>query len=152
MKDMFKNMETDESGQLAFEELKAGLHKLGSQLSEAEVLMVMNSVSSISLLSLKPRSGSGRVWVLARELETRLNLVFENLENWCRVLDGVGHASLVVCITSWGSYLCLEDSEMSPIVTLCRSFVQSCEAVGPGVECMVANMLCSSLSLSGSPL
>lgn len=43
---MFKNMDTDGSGTITYEELKAGLSKLGSKLTEAEVKQLMDAVSS----------------------------------------------------------------------------------------------------------
>ena len=37
LKEMLKNMDTDNSGTITFEELKSGFAKLGSKLSEVEV-------------------------------------------------------------------------------------------------------------------
>lgn len=52
LKEMFKSMDTDNSGTITFEELKAGLPKLGTKLSESEVRQYMEAVSSlIPLLS-----------------------------------------------------------------------------------------------------
>jgi calcium-dependent protein kinase len=53
LKDMFKSMDTNGSGSITFEELKAGLHKLGSQLSDQEVRLLMESVSSLPFLCFK---------------------------------------------------------------------------------------------------
>ena len=44
LKEMFKSMDTDNSGTITFEELKAGLPKLGSKLSESEVRQLMDAV------------------------------------------------------------------------------------------------------------
>jgi calcium-dependent protein kinase len=44
LKQMFMNMDTDNSGTITYEELKAGLAKLGSKLSEAEVKQLMDAV------------------------------------------------------------------------------------------------------------
>jgi len=44
LKEMFKSMDTDNSGTITFEELKAGLPKLGSKLSESEVRQLMEAV------------------------------------------------------------------------------------------------------------
>jgi calcium-dependent protein kinase len=44
LKQMFTNMDTDNSGTITYEELKAGLAKLGSKLSEAEVKQLMEAV------------------------------------------------------------------------------------------------------------
>jgi calcium-dependent protein kinase len=46
LKQMFMNMDTDNSGTITYEELKAGLAKLGSKLSEAEVKQLMEAVCS----------------------------------------------------------------------------------------------------------
>ncbi|KAL9329982.1 hypothetical protein ACSQ67_004985 [Phaseolus vulgaris] len=43
LKEMFKSMDTDNSGTITFEELKAGLPKLGSKLSESEVRQLMDA-------------------------------------------------------------------------------------------------------------
>jgi len=41
---MFTNMDTDNSGTITYEELKSGLARLGSKLSEAEVKQLMEAV------------------------------------------------------------------------------------------------------------
>lgn len=46
---MFANMDTDNSGTITYEELKSGLARLGSKLSEAEVKQLMEAVSMIHL-------------------------------------------------------------------------------------------------------
>ena len=43
---MFTNMDTDKSGTITFEELKTGLTRIGSRLTEAEVKQLMEAVSS----------------------------------------------------------------------------------------------------------
>lgn len=43
LKQLFKNMDTDRSGMITYDELKAGLHKLGSKLSESEVQQLMDA-------------------------------------------------------------------------------------------------------------
>ncbi|GAU19375.1 hypothetical protein TSUD_76190 [Trifolium subterraneum] len=43
LKEMFKSMDTDDSGTITFEELKAGLPKLGSKMSESEVRQLMEA-------------------------------------------------------------------------------------------------------------
>lgn len=43
LKEMFKSMDTDNSGTITFEELKAGLSKLGTKLSESEVRQLMEA-------------------------------------------------------------------------------------------------------------
>lgn len=44
LKQMFKNMDTDGSGTITFEELKIGLSRLGSQLAEGEVRQLLDAV------------------------------------------------------------------------------------------------------------
>jgi calcium-dependent protein kinase len=46
LKAMFANMDTDSSGTITYEELKTGLARIGSRLSEAEVKQLMEAVSS----------------------------------------------------------------------------------------------------------
>ncbi|PIM98764.1 Ca2+/calmodulin-dependent protein kinase, EF-Hand protein superfamily [Handroanthus impetiginosus] len=43
LKEMFKSMDTDNNGTITFEELKAGLPKLGTKLSESEVRQLMEA-------------------------------------------------------------------------------------------------------------
>lgn len=45
LKEMFKMIDTDNSGQITFEELKVGLKKFGANLNESEILDLMNAVS-----------------------------------------------------------------------------------------------------------
>jgi len=45
IRDMFSLMDTDNDGKISFEELKAGLKKVGSQLAEPEMKMLMEVVS-----------------------------------------------------------------------------------------------------------
>lgn len=42
---MFANMDTDKSGTITYDELKSGLARLGSKLTEAEVKQLMEAVS-----------------------------------------------------------------------------------------------------------
>lgn len=42
---MFANIDTDNSGTITYEELKTGLARLGSRLSEVEVKQLMEAVS-----------------------------------------------------------------------------------------------------------
>lgn len=49
---MFKSMDTDNSGTITFEELKAGLPKLGTKLSESEVRQLMEAVNISGPLTL----------------------------------------------------------------------------------------------------
>lgn len=43
LKQMFKNIDTDNSGAITLEELKAGLSRLGSRMSESEVMQLMEA-------------------------------------------------------------------------------------------------------------
>lgn len=43
---MFKLMDTDNDGKVSYDELKAGLQKVGSQLAEPEMKMLMEVVNS----------------------------------------------------------------------------------------------------------
>ncbi|KAH9626255.1 hypothetical protein KSS87_003460 [Heliosperma pusillum] len=43
LKEMFKSIDTDDSGTITYEELKAGLPKLGTKLSESEVRQLMEA-------------------------------------------------------------------------------------------------------------
>ncbi|XP_025604945.1 calcium-dependent protein kinase 29 isoform X3 [Arachis stenosperma] len=43
LKQMFNNMDTDRSGTITFEELKSGLSRLGSKLSETEIRQLMDA-------------------------------------------------------------------------------------------------------------
>lgn len=45
LKQMFKSMDTDNSGTITFEELQIGLAKQGSNLAEHEVRQLMDAVS-----------------------------------------------------------------------------------------------------------
>ena len=46
LKSIFNAMDVQKKGSISYEELKAGLHKLGSQLAENEVQQLMEAVSS----------------------------------------------------------------------------------------------------------
>lgn len=52
IRDMFKLMDTDNNGKITFEELKTGLQKVGSQLAEPEMQMLMEAVFVSTLHSL----------------------------------------------------------------------------------------------------
>lgn len=49
LQQMFNNMDTDRSGTITLDELKVGLHKLGSKLSEEEIKQLMEAVRTILL-------------------------------------------------------------------------------------------------------
>lgn len=58
IRDMFALMDTDNDGKVTFDELKAGLRKVGSQLAEPEIKLMMDvvSISSPFLITSKPFS------------------------------------------------------------------------------------------------
>lgn len=49
LKQMFRGIDTDNSGTITLEELKQGLAKQGNKLSDYEIKQLMESVSSLSL-------------------------------------------------------------------------------------------------------
>lgn len=51
LKQMFNNIDTDGSGSITFEELRTGLSRLGSKLSEAEIKQLMDAVSTRKLIN-----------------------------------------------------------------------------------------------------
>jgi len=51
LKAMFTNMYIDKSSIITYEELKAGLHRLGSKLIEVEVKQLMDDVSISFVIS-----------------------------------------------------------------------------------------------------
>lgn len=46
---MFNNMDTDGSGTITYDELKTGLSRLGSKLSESEIKQLMDAVRMLDL-------------------------------------------------------------------------------------------------------
>lgn len=42
---MFKMLDTDNSGQITFEELKAGLERVGANIEESEIYALLQAVS-----------------------------------------------------------------------------------------------------------
>lgn len=47
LKEMFNNIDTDRSGTITYDELKTGLSRLGSKLSEAEIQQLMEAVRNL---------------------------------------------------------------------------------------------------------
>ena len=54
LKEMFKMIDADNSGQITFEELKVGLKKVGDNLQESEIYALMQAVSDPFVSSLDP--------------------------------------------------------------------------------------------------
>lgn len=50
LKELFKMIDTDNSGTITFEELKAGLRRVGSELMESEIKDLMDAVSGVVVL------------------------------------------------------------------------------------------------------
>lgn len=48
LKELFKMIDTDNSGSITFEELKAGLKKVGSELMESDIKSLMDAVHNLS--------------------------------------------------------------------------------------------------------
>ena len=46
IKDMFSKMDINNNGKLTLEELKFGLHRLGHQIPDADVKILMDAVST----------------------------------------------------------------------------------------------------------
>lgn len=55
---MFTNMDTDKSGTITYEELKTGLARIGSRLTETEVKQLMEAVSNLSFAETKALNSS----------------------------------------------------------------------------------------------
>lgn len=47
IKQMFHMMDTDKNGNLTFEELKHGLHRMGQPVADPDVQMLMDAVSKL---------------------------------------------------------------------------------------------------------
>lgn len=52
LKEMFKMIDTDNSGQITYDELKVGLKKFGADLDESEFRALMQAVSFISVINI----------------------------------------------------------------------------------------------------
>ena len=57
LKELFKMIDTDNSGTITFEELKDGLKRVGSQLMESEIKALMDAVSLRKSLCLSYNAG-----------------------------------------------------------------------------------------------
>lgn len=65
LKQMFKGMDTDNSGTITLEELKHGLAKQGTKLSEYEVKQLMEAVRNKFPPSPFPKKGSKNLVIVA---------------------------------------------------------------------------------------
>lgn len=50
LKELFKMIDTDNSGSITFEELKDGLKRVGSNLMESEIRDLMDAVSQLTVM------------------------------------------------------------------------------------------------------
>ena len=71
LKQMFANIDTDKSGTITYDELKTGLARLGSKLTEAEVQQLMEAVR-IKILFKSIISRSSFIYII----HTNLGLFF----------------------------------------------------------------------------
>ena len=56
LKQMFNNIDTDGSGTITLEELRDGLARMGSKLTETEIKQLMDAVRVIELITPPPSS------------------------------------------------------------------------------------------------
>lgn len=68
-------MDTDNSGTITYEELKAGLPKLGTKLSESEVMQLMEAVSYFFLCRSCAFSFSSSVY-MPSTVKAKMSLYF----------------------------------------------------------------------------
>ena len=52
IKDAFDMMDTGKRGKINIEELRAGLHKVGQHIPEADLQILMNAVSTVLALTI----------------------------------------------------------------------------------------------------
>ncbi|WCJ35475.1 dynamin-like protein [Euphorbia peplus] len=76
IRDMFTLMDTDNDGKVTYEELRAGLRKVGSQLAEPEIKMLMKVVA----LQQPPQLACGCLFLLSEFLEARNDLTRQGLK------------------------------------------------------------------------
>lgn len=48
LKEMFRSLDTDNSGTITLDELRSGLPKLGTKISESEIRQIMEAVCTLS--------------------------------------------------------------------------------------------------------
>lgn len=65
LKHMFSSMDTDRSGTITFEELKTGLKRLGSTVTEVEVQQLLEAVSNYKLSKLYWQSFMKSILILS---------------------------------------------------------------------------------------
>lgn len=65
LKEMFKMIDTDNSGYITFEELKVGLKRFGANLHESEIYDLMQAVSHCaSITNIPLKSNNQNIYVL----------------------------------------------------------------------------------------
>jgi hypothetical protein len=89
LREMFKMIDTDNSGQITFEELKVGLKKFGANLNESEIYDLMQAVSICS---------ESCIFISLTIVESSYNYI-RNITNptWC---DTFGRKSSPLNITN----------------------------------------------------
>ncbi|WCJ36507.1 Valine--tRNA ligase [Euphorbia peplus] len=98
---MFTLMDTNNDGKVKYEELRAGLRKVGSQLAEPEIEMLMEVVA----LQQPPQLAFGCLFFLSEVLAVVHTGWLENIRDWCTSRQRWwGHR-----ISAW--YVALEDDE-----------------------------------------
>lgn len=74
LKQMFNNMDTDDSGTITYEELRDGLSRLGSKLTETEIKQLMEAVRTLNyLISLS-------AYLLEQHVYKRLEPIYLNFK------------------------------------------------------------------------
>jgi len=62
IKDAFELMDTGKRGKITLDELRIGLQKLGHQIPDAELQILMDAVSTYSLIDLNVLFGLVNIW------------------------------------------------------------------------------------------
>ncbi|WCJ33155.1 Valine--tRNA ligase [Euphorbia peplus] len=87
IRDMFTLMDTDNDGKVTYEELRDGLPKVGSQLAEPEIKILMEVVA----LQQPPKLACGCLFLLSEVLEA---LVFQSVKGGLRIfVTGAFHGN-----------------------------------------------------------
>lgn len=74
IKDMFHMMDTNDSGNITFDELKVGLQKIGQQVPDPDVQMLMEAVSTKYLMNLFERLHIFSLYVYIKSWNEKLNV------------------------------------------------------------------------------
>lgn len=74
IKDMFHMMDTNNSGNITFDELKVGLQKIGQQVPDPDVQMLMEAVSTKYLMNLFKTLHIFSLYVYFKSWNEKLNV------------------------------------------------------------------------------